>query len=273
MHHIKNYLKHHIHNSISAVITKFNYKKTFLKYPIHFDKQILNQFKEKGFLVFPEVIPENQLELIKNEVPTFFRNSKLSDSNEIAYKRESAEVSKGHLTNAIIDFIKNNNIFSLIENYMNSKFLITNFVVKINHPTKEKMGPSNFHKDTYKHKSVHMMIYLTDVDENSGCFTYIPKSNNADLHSFKPTPIKKRISDEQISKFYKKTEWLKGKAGTILLVDANGLHAGPRWIDSNMDNLKSRTAVFVNFSTLPFDNKLRNFFYKQSSNLHKIFYS
>jgi ectoine hydroxylase-related dioxygenase (phytanoyl-CoA dioxygenase family) len=118
-----------------------------------------------------------------------------------------------------------------------------------------------------------MMIYLTDVDENSGCFTYIPESNKADLHSFKPTPVNKRISDDQISKFYSKTEWLKGKAGTILLVDANGLHAGPRWVDSNMNNLRSRTAVFINFSTLPMDKKLRNFFYKQSFTLQKIFTS
>ena len=268
---LKNYLKYHIYTKFSVILSNLFSSNSFVSYKKNFDINLLKEFKKNGYLIFNNVIDTKELNIIKTEMNEYLSNNRVEDSNAVAYKREVAEVFEGRFTEVISNFIKKNYIMGLIEKYLESKFLITNLVVKVNNPTKDKMGPSNFHKDTYKHKSVHIMVYLTDVDENGGCFTYIAGSNKQDLRSFKPQPIKKRITDEEILSHYDQISWLKGKAGSIIIVDANGLHAGPRWVDQNSEHNRSRTCVFINFSTLPLDKKLRLSFKEKSQLIQKRF--
>ena len=87
----------------------------------------------------------------------------------------------------------------------------------------------HFHRDHDDFHHVLLMIYLSDVAENSGGHIYAQKSHSLHNLSSLMIPIIKennsvqdRISDMDLFKH----EIICGEAGTGFISDANGLHSG-----------------------------------------------
>tara|TARA_B100000963_G_scaffold359326_1_gene386383 strand:- start:14379 stop:15176 length:798 start_codon:yes stop_codon:yes gene_type:complete len=77
-----------------------------------------------------------------------------------------------------------------------------------------------FHRDFDNFKWLKIFVYLTDVHEENGPHSYIPKSHHSeDFLSFK------RIQDEDIVNLEKPVN-IVGKAGTIIFADTFGIHKG-----------------------------------------------
>lgn len=95
----------------------------------------------------------------------------------------------------------------------------------------EAKQSQRWHRDPEEKRMCKMFIYLTDVDEESGPFIYIPQSVYGKKygHLFPQKPpegvypeegaVEKAIPKEAIKVFM-------GKAGTVLFCDTTGIHRG-----------------------------------------------
>ena len=97
----------------------------------------------------------------------------------------------------------------------------------------EESGSFLWHFDNHPSTFSKVMIYLTDVDKNSGAMSVF-MSDDSDVYKFKPLPglvnpfYKSRINKEKINKINKNNNFspffLEGKQGTAVLFSENILH-------------------------------------------------
>ena len=101
----------------------------------------------------------------------------------------------------------------------------------LNFPTDEPAALSQlWHRDPEDLRLVKVFIYLSDVGEESGPFTYIP-----DTHPFGRAAVvarkyekKKRLPDDQMERLFPPESWrvCTGPAHTMILADTIGYHRG-----------------------------------------------
>ena len=89
-----------------------------------------------------------------------------------------------------------------------------------------------WHRDREDFLILKMFVYLSDVDEGAGPFTYAPGTHpkgrirqEASSHSEGGV---KRSTDEQMTEIVNAEKWIKatGRAGTIVFADTHGYHKG-----------------------------------------------
>ena len=96
--------------------------------------------------------------------------------------------------------------------------------------------------DKTKNNFLKVFVYLTDVTETTGPFTYAKGSHKEMLENIKNY----RVSDQEVKTLYPETETkLTGPAGTILVANTIGLHKGTKVQE------KHRDMFTMNFSTVP----------------------
>jgi hypothetical protein len=87
-----------------------------------------------------------------------------------------------------------------------------------------------WHRDPEDMRTVKAFIYLADVDENRGPFSYIPGSQPfGALSGAVPSSVHDgRITDEEMAAAIPPEKWLActGTAGTMVLADTIGYHRG-----------------------------------------------
>jgi hypothetical protein len=89
-----------------------------------------------------------------------------------------------------------------------------------------------WHFDREDYYILKMFVYLSDVDENSGPFTYAPGTHRkAQLRGEPESFIEggvRRSNDEQMTKFIPEKNWIKcvGLKGTVVFADTRGYHKG-----------------------------------------------
>lgn len=90
-----------------------------------------------------------------------------------------------------------------------------------------------WHFDREDNYILKVFLYLDDVDEGTGPFTYAPGTHrNGKYRSIQPEFIMegnvKRTTDEQMAKVYPRENWKVGigKKGTIIFADTRGYHKG-----------------------------------------------
>lgn len=103
----------------------------------------------------------------------------------------------------------------------------------LNFPTPAPPAKSQlWHRDPEDLRLIKVFIYLVDVDQQCGPFTYIPAT-----HPFSPNLAKghrldeaRRTQDEQMQQVFAPSEWrvCTGPAHTMILADTLGFHRGGR---------------------------------------------
>jgi hypothetical protein len=90
-----------------------------------------------------------------------------------------------------------------------------------------------WHFDREDNYILKVFLYLDDVDEGSGPFTYAPGTHRKGrFRSIKPEYFLeggvRRSSDEQMKAVYPEDRWIRatGKRGTIIFADTRGYHKG-----------------------------------------------
>lgn len=90
-----------------------------------------------------------------------------------------------------------------------------------------------WHFDREDNYILKMFLYLKDVDEGAGPFTYAPKTHRKVKYWSKQPAYTleknvRRSTDEQMSAVIPKENWIKGvgKKGTIIFADTRGFHKG-----------------------------------------------
>jgi len=91
-----------------------------------------------------------------------------------------------------------------------------------------------WHRDPEDRLILKMFVYLTDVDEGAGPFTYAPGTHaygaiDSEPQSFKEEfVVAPRSNDEQMAVIVPEEQWVvaTGKRGAIVFADTNGYHKG-----------------------------------------------
>lgn len=90
-----------------------------------------------------------------------------------------------------------------------------------------------WHFDREDNYILKVFLYLNDVDEGAGPFTYAPKTHRkGSLRGVEPEYFLeenvRRTKDEQMDAVISKKDWIKatGKKGTIVFADTRGYHKG-----------------------------------------------
>ena len=92
-------------------------------------------------------------------------------------------------------------------------------------------GTRYFHVDTYR-KEMKSFLYLDDVDENNGPFTFIPGSHKARLRRIRKQiigntdEVDTTFFDRDIGPMLKREKPLCAPAGSLIIADVRGLHRG-----------------------------------------------
>lgn len=101
-------------------------------------------------------------------------------------------------------------------------------------PTRSKARESQlWHFDREDNYILKVFMYLNDVDEGAGPFTYAPKTHRKGaLWNIQPEHFHEggvqRSTDEQMAAVVPKEKWIRatGKKGTIVFADTRGFHKG-----------------------------------------------
>lgn len=106
-----------------------------------------------------------------------------------------------------------------------------------------------WHFDREDNYILKLFLYLKDVDEGTGPFTYAPKTHRkGELWRKQPEfSLEKNVmrsTDEQMSAVVPKENWVKGvgKKGTIIFADTRGFHKGG---EARTDDRLMFTAMFT----------------------------
>ena len=212
-----------------------------------FQKNILNEVKKNGFYV------TNLDEIYSNEssYEEFSKTSiriknnlseRLSKKDESLFKRGKTFVARyvDLNTNFIdlkpaLDLVIDDFFYNISLHYLENTPKVTNIDFWLNIPNIEskKIGSQNWHKDFEDKSLLKVFIYLEDVSNNNGPFSYVKESH--EHHSKKiPKELLRNFPDgivleeETILKYFPKNDLIKflGKKNTVLFVDTSGLHKG-----------------------------------------------
>ena len=86
-----------------------------------------------------------------------------------------------------------------------------------------------WHRDN-RMKQIKTIVYLTDVNEKSGGFMFLPSSNLYDLTTRDGSGKVTRYSDETVEEFCNQNNFepfhVTGKKGTVIFVDTSYIHRG-----------------------------------------------
>lgn len=101
----------------------------------------------------------------------------------------------------------------------------------LNYPTEAPPQISQlWHRDPEDLRIVKAFIYLADVDDQCGPFTYIPRTHpfGAEAANAWRLAKKKRVEDDRLSRVFPPESWraCTGPAETMILADTVGFHRG-----------------------------------------------
>jgi hypothetical protein len=131
--------------------------------------------------------------------------------------------------------------FALQETFLNIADSYFGMLVKLRYynvwntfaTTGEARESQLWHFDREDNYILKVFVYLNDVDEGAGPFTYAPKTHRKGKYWGKQPEYRleqnvKRSTDEQMSAVIPKENWMKavGEKGTIVFADTRGFHKG-----------------------------------------------
>lgn len=215
-------------------ISEIKYKMNdVLSLSIKIEVDLLKKIREIGFTAIENFITAEECETLKNEIDLMcekdfvWRDTYNSDIRvhgvENINKNFKNLFEKKTLLNIFKKYIDKNKIY---------KFIMVNRVSF----TEVNLGSGGgWHRDTINRRQLKFILYLCDVDENNGCFQYVPKSQTVFNKLKYNRALGKKLSEYRYSemdievlkeKFGIEVFNVTGKAGTLLIADTSGLHRG-----------------------------------------------
>lgn len=224
-------------------ITKLLYVKFifFIKKFLYFKKQfvtneeeinnITDQIKKNGFFVFDNFFDKNICEKIINQIDTFKENNKnliWQDENDCEFRIFGSE----KIDEEIKNFFSNKKLINVGSKCLGRRVLNLMTMANMIKGEKKNLGSGGgWHRDdiNFQFKAI---VYLCDVNDENGPFQIVKNSNKffniiKDSMKLKVSVLHSRIEDKSISLLdQKRIETIKGKAGTLILVDTSLIHRG-----------------------------------------------
>ena len=99
----------------------------------------------------------------------------------------------------------------------------------LNFPTKNAPQQAQlWHRDREDVRTIKVFIYLTDVNDNNGPFSYVPTTHRRGHASMGPKGQDRDITDGEMNKAFPADSWITctGPAHTMIIADTVGYHRG-----------------------------------------------
>ena len=232
--------------SLEKIINYTKIKVSSIKNPFFIkkfeSKKIENDyffFKKNGFLDLGKIFSDEDCLNITEKI------DQMIDRNEARFLKNQ-NICKIERCDKFVNEIEktlNKNVLSIIKNYFESKFFISDFDVRRVLPAsyKEvlKYGNSNsdWHKDI-RGKQIKMMIYFTPVTENDSYFSLLPGTQEKTTLNFE----KSRYEEKSVNKD-NEVKFLGNDRGHAIIFNTNIIHRLNRNSKSNV-----RDTMTINFT-------------------------
>ena len=197
---------------------------------------ILLLLKEYGICILENYFENKILENLEKEFVDIFNNY-----NDKIFNLDTENCSKDErifhcekYSEYIKKIYSNNDLFdSIVRVYTQENFNKKTLINKLEYNSNEiRNSGAGYHRDSH-HSQFKTIMYLTDVNEKNGCFTFITNSSKKHIGYPKPRTenYNTRYYDETIEELLEKNQKCKkfeicGKKGTIILVDTTYIHRG-----------------------------------------------
>ena len=235
----------------SLILSKYKHNNIATKLN-DLQKKITSDLKNNGYSTchFDDIFGDgyfmkkvhNHSQKVKKEL-----ENKINDKNNSVFQKDKKFVARYYSDassikiSSIFNNLSVNNFFwDIACKYLGTLPKITNLDYWLNIPTEIKKPTSSqlWHKDYEDLSLLKVFIYLEDVNEDSGPFSYVSTSHESGPNSnlFKRNyPNGIVLSDSDVDKHFDKDKILKFKVpkGTIVFVDTSGIHRGGFCTKSN----------------------------------------
>ena len=208
------------------------------------EKKIFTELKENGISIthinalFPDMNLQNLISLANQEIEKPENKTKIDNANKKIsegrgkyYNVQFWNGVKFQERNEFTDLFLQESVVKIAASYLETYCKMYYLDLWYNIPTDGKSILSQkWHRDPDDLNCVKVFLYLNDVDENMGPFSYIPKTPYGNIlgNTFpRGAPGQPGPSPEQINeKFGDQSISCTGDAGTIIFCDTTGLHKG-----------------------------------------------
>jgi hypothetical protein len=221
-----------------------------------FSKRVMQNLNSRGIHIEPNFMTPEQVAEIRSSITTTLENVTSEQWDQVrrgvALKENRFGVSIGDAWNFWIDKEGSDRRISHAEHLhpvihqfahndlfrqIGSAYLDKDIVLKFCMVNQTTFQPTNlgsgggWHRDNNYKRGFKALLYLSDSDENNGCFQYLERSASIFHHLLKtPVPDKYQFTHEEVlsmlnSDEHKITSAI-GKAGTLVMFDTNGVHRG-----------------------------------------------
>ncbi len=222
------------------------FKKITEKYNFNLNKykELSSSLKKDGFIKIENFYKKNDIEKIQKKFDHLFKNNFEKFNFEIhpTIKKNNVEINSKNIQNStnytnlknplinipeIFNLI-NDDIIEILYSFFGVMPKMTGINLRRSFANNlNESGTTLFHCDENSYKFLKVFIYLKDVDENSGPFTFIETSQTVKF----PFYQKKYhyTSDEIFQKYSKRLEKkIIGKVGDIIIANTRGFHKGSK---------------------------------------------
>ncbi|MBI4888580.1 MAG: hypothetical protein HY824_15900 [Acidobacteria bacterium] len=135
-----------------------------------------------------------------------------------------------HSSSPLLKLALDRKLLEIVSLYLGVWPCLHSIAVWLNYATEDPPEASQlWHRDPEDLKVIKVFIYLADVDEQHGPFTYIPKTHPFGAQAVRADACRtKRVDDARMHRFFPPTQWrvCTGPANTMILADTVGFHRG-----------------------------------------------
>lgn len=223
-----------------ATLTSTSKKTTNIELDIE-DQNIYSHLERHGFVKIPQSF---QSDVSIDDIPNNIKSAKEKPLLDVY------DLFKNEINSLVSRILLDSSVSSLINNYFNHKPWLWNistmYTVPDNSANLKQVDSQMWHFDYGDTKQLHLMYYLSNVDESSGPFTFMDAIKSSKI---KRNPITiERINDKKLQSSYNlnpKEDSVKliSEKGSLFIVDPGRLlHQGARC-------LKPRLILFISISS------------------------
>ena len=223
-----------IRNQLTEVASELVYKVELLKHTPKLpclsesDRAILNTLKHEGVLVTSldalGIPSTSQTIESANKIVTRLKNT---DSDPGIIQDKNYSITRIGYTQLAVEYPEiflwglNERLVNIIENYIGLPIACIGVDVRkdIGNGIKD-VGQRKWHRDSDDRRQIRIIVYLSDVTENTIAFEYVPK------HLTPVNPFKSTYSDEEMKQAVPESVWkaCHGKAGTAVMVATSDVY-------------------------------------------------
>jgi len=193
-------------------------------------ESIIRQFDKNGYYILDQFLKEDQVTMLRNDLDNILeKNKHLRGYWADNVNSDNRIYGLNRIDNKFIEIFNTEILNTFLTKYLGIKIdAVFSFVMGNRIISKEgnKGSGGGWHRDTFIKKQLKFILYLSDVKNSNGPFTYVQGSHKIrkKIIDFVKRP-RRNMRRYQSYSSNQKIE-LTGKSGSLIIVDTSGVHRG-----------------------------------------------